>query len=43
MSTGRPTGGKVQLSGEEREFAAMLGLSDTDYAAEKQRMLRTQV
>ncbi len=42
ISTGRPTGGRVQLSGEEREFAAMLGLSETDYAAEKQRMLRTQ-
>jgi hypothetical protein len=42
MATGRPTGGRVHLSGEEREFAAMLGLSETDYAAEKQRMLRTQ-
>ena len=41
MSTGRPTG-RVQLSSEEREFAAMVGLSDAEYAAEKQRMLRTQ-
>jgi hypothetical protein len=41
LSTGRPTG-RVQLSGEERELAAMLGLSETDYATEKQRMLRTQ-
>jgi len=42
LSTGRPTGGRVQLSGEEREFAAMLGLSESDYAAEKLRMRRTQ-
>ena len=41
MSTGRPTG-SVSLSGEEREFARMVGLSDAEYAAEKQRMLRTQ-
>jgi hypothetical protein len=41
MSTGRPTG-RVSLSSEEREFAAMVGLSDAEYAAEKQRMLRTQ-
>jgi hypothetical protein len=41
MSTGRPTG-RVQLSGEEREFARMVGLSDAEYAENKRRMLATQ-
>jgi hypothetical protein len=41
MSTGRPTG-RVQLSSEEREFAAMVGLSDAEYAENKRRMLATQ-
>jgi hypothetical protein len=42
MSTGRPTGGTMSLSGEEREFARMLGLSDAEYAENKRRMLATQ-
>jgi hypothetical protein len=41
MSTGRPTG-SVSLSGEEREFARMVGLSDAEYAENKRRMLATQ-
>jgi hypothetical protein len=41
FSTGRPTG-RVSLSGEEREFARMVGLTDAEYAENKQRMLRTQ-
>jgi hypothetical protein len=42
MSTGRPTGGTMSLSGEEREFARMVGLSDAEYAENKQRMIRSQ-
>jgi hypothetical protein len=42
MSTGRPTGGTMSLSGEEREFARMVGLSDAEYAENKRRMLATQ-
>ncbi len=41
ISTGRPTG-RVELSGEEREFARMVGLTDAEYAENKRRMLATQ-
>jgi hypothetical protein len=40
MSTGRPQGGPTQLSGEERQLAKTLGLTDDQYRKGKERMLR---
>jgi hypothetical protein len=40
MSTGRPQGGPTQLSGEERQLAKTLGLTDEQYRKGKERMLR---